>query len=160
MTPITISPKGLEHLVLAEGNVLRMYRDVAGYPTIGVGHLLTPQELASGLIRIGVDDVPWQDGISHAQSLALLSQDVEWAERAVTRMVQVPLNQHQFDALVSFVFNVGPTKFRTSTLLKRLNAGAYDEVPDQMARWVFAGGKRVRGLVNRRQSEMWLWGGA
>lgn len=159
MTPTTVSSKGLDHLVKLEELRLRMYRDVAGYPTIGVGHLLTPQELSSGMIRIGMDDVRWADGLTEAQAMGLLSQDLEWAERAVVRLVNVPLTQFQFDALVSFVFNVGPPKFHQSTLLKRLNAGAYEDVPAQMARWVYAGGKRVRGLANRRQAEMWLWSG-
>lgn len=67
--------------------------------------------------------------------------------------MEVPLTQQQFDALVSFAFNVGNGAFCDSTLLKRLNAGQYDAVPAQLNRWVKAGGKTLEGLVTRRAAE-------
>lgn len=134
-----------------------MYRDVANKPTIGIGHLLTAKELSTGTVRIGADDVPWADGLSDVQIDALLDQDLLWARRVVSEAITVPLTQHEFDALVSFTFNVGPGHFRSSTLVKKLNAGDYQAVPDQLRRWVYAGGKEVQGLKNRREMEIRLW---
>jgi len=88
-----------------------------------------------------------------------LSQDVRPAEQTVNNGVKVALNQNQFDALVSFTFNVGGASFNGSTLLKVLNQGQYAQVPDQLRRWNKAGGKVVQGLVNRRENEVKLWNG-
>lgn len=155
-----LSSRGLNHLARLEGVRLKAYKDVAGYWTIGVGHLLTPRELETGAIEIAGETYAWRDGLTEELVYRLLDQDADWAERAVTNAVTVPLGQHQFDALVSFVFNVGPGAFRRSTLLRRLNAGDYAAVPGQLALWVNAGGRRIRGLVNRRQAEIFLWEGA
>jgi lysozyme len=87
----------------------------------------------------------------------LLGQDLEGAERTVNEAVTVPLNQNQFDALVSFTFNVGNGAFRGSTLLKLLNQRQYDQVPTQLRRWVMDNGHVVQGLVNRREKEIALW---
>jgi lysozyme len=75
----------------------------------------------------------------------------------VNESVTVPLNQNQFDALVSFSFNVGDNAFRGSTLLKLLNQGQYDQVPAQLRRWVRDNGHVVQGLINRREKEIVLW---
>ncbi len=74
-------------------------------------------------------------------------------ESYINDMVTVDLKQHQFDALVSWVFNLGPTNLAASTLLKVLNAGEYDEVPAQIKRWNKAGGKVLQGLIRRREAE-------
>ena len=87
------------------------------------------------------------------------AQDVKPAEQAVGGGVKVALSQNQFDALVSFAFNVGNGAFLGSTLLKVLNQGQYDQVPTQLLRWTRSGGQVVQGLVNRRQNEIKLWGG-
>ena len=159
MTPTNrLSKRGLDHLVQVEGLRLIAYRDVAGYWTIGVGHLLTDGELESGLLRVGDAFIDWRvRGLTHDQALQLLDQDADWAERAVHQLVTVPLTSPQFDALVSFVFNVGPGAFARSTLRRQLNAGDYASVPGQLARWTFAGGRQVRGLVRRRAAEAALW---
>ena len=86
-----------------------------------------------------------------------LRQDVAESERAVNQHVHVPLTQHQFDALVSFVFNLGAGNFRTSTLLKKLNARDYDGAAQEFGRWVQAGGKTLPGLVRRREAESALF---
>ena len=80
------------------------------------------------------------------------------AEAAINGRVTVPLTQPQFDALVSFVFNVGAGAFRKSTLLKKLNAGDYAEATAEFPRWVKGGGKTLPGLVVRRAAEMLLFG--
>ena len=152
-----MSTHGLELLEQWEGFKPNVYKDSAGLPTIGVGHLLTKSELSSGKIAINGLPVQYSNGLTDQQVLDLLSQDVKPAEQAVTNNVKVPLNQNQFDALVSFTFNVGVGAFTSSTLLKVLNQQQYTEVPTQLLRWTRAGGQVVQGLVNRRQNEINLW---
>lgn len=152
-----MSENGLELLKQWEGFKLAVYKDSAGLPTIGVGHLITKSELAAGTIVIGGVAVQYAGGLTDQQALDLLSQDVTPAEQAVNTRVTVELNQNQFDALVSFTFNVGVGAFTGSTLLKVLNQSQYDQVPAQLLRWTRAGGKVVQGLVNRRQNEINLW---
>lgn len=142
-----------------EGTELKIYKDSASYPTIGVGHLLTKDELSSGEIMINGQPVSFLEGITQHEALDLLEQDLRIAEQAVNDGVKVPLNQNQFDALVSFVFNVGTGAFKNSTLLKRLNEGDYDEVPAQLRRWVRSGKRIINGLINRREKEIKLWNG-
>lgn len=156
-TASSMSDEGIERLIENEGKRNRMYRDSGGAPTIGVGHLLTRSELRSGKIHIAGETVRWAAGLSDLQVTALLRQDIAKFEKAVRQNVGVPLNQHQFDALVSFAFNVGSQAFRKSTLLRRLNAGDYAAVPSQLKRWVYDNGKKVRGLVNRRNDEIAQW---
>lgn len=153
----SMSDGGIQLLKLWEGIVLTVYRDVAGLPTIGVGHLLTRSELMSGKLKIGRKTVKYLGGITEEQALELLRQDLRDYENAVNKFVKVELSQNQFDALVSFCFNVGETAFMRSTLVKLLNDGQYDEVPAQLRRWVYAGGQRRRGLELRRQKEIGLW---
>ena len=128
-----VSEAGIERLKQREGVVLTMYRDSAGLPTIGVGHLLTRDELSSGKLRIWGTDVKWVDGISEDDATQLLRQDLDVAQLAVDHGVTtVDVAQHQFDALVSLVFNIGATAFKNSTLLKRLKSGDRDAVPEQL----------------------------
>lgn len=151
----TISDAGLGLVRDREGVVLKMYRDSANLPTIGVGHLLTKDELRSGkLTALGVD---WSDGITSSQADALLRHDLAIAENAVTTGVYVPLAPQQFDTLVSFVFNVGVTAFRNSTLLRRLNRGDYAAVPAQLRRWIHSAGHVDPILVRRREEEVRQW---
>jgi lysozyme len=101
--------------------------------------------------------VKYADGLDGIQVTALLHQDLTPVIELVDKKVIVPLAQYQFDALVSFTFNVGNTAFIGSTLLKSLNAKLYDRVPEQLKRWVHDGGKVVKGLVIRRDDEIRLW---
>lgn len=109
-----------------------------------------------------MDGATWQlgDTITEAQALTLLRRDVSEAESAVNRLVKVPLSQSQFDALVSFVFNVGAGAFKGSTLLRLLNAGDYTGAAAQFARWVNNDGKPLAGLVRRRNAERAMFEGA
>lgn len=86
-----------------------------------------------------------------------LAEDLREAERDVARLVKVPLNENQFSALVSFVYNAGPGTLQKSTLLRLLNAGNYDAVPRELAKFVNSKGKPLRGLVRRRAHEAALW---
>jgi lysozyme len=154
-----MSENGLELLKQWEGFELKVYKDSAGLPTIGVGHLITKSEQASGNITIAGVPVKYAAGLTDQQVVDLLGQDVKPAEQAVNNGVKVTLEQNQFDALVSFTFNVGVGAFNGSTLLKVLNQSQYDQVPTQLRRWNKAGGKVVQGLVNRRENEIRLWNG-
>lgn len=116
---------------------------VNGTLTIGYGH-------TGGDVRPGMS-------ISEAQAEEFLRQDVGVAERAISREVKVELNQNEYDALTSFIFNVGTGAFKTSTLLKKLNEGRHDEVPGEMMKWINSKGKKMTGLVNRRSAEAGLW---
>src|ERR1051325_11027211 len=113
-----MSPHGLDLLEQWEGFKTTIYKDSAGLPTIGVGHLLTKSELSSGKITINGVPVEYTDGLTEQQVTDLLAQDLKPASSAVNSGVKVPLNQDQFDALVSFTFNVGVGAFNGSTLLK------------------------------------------
>ena len=158
---MTTSDKGIALIKRLEGCSTVAYRDVAGFLTIGVGHLLAKSESASGKILIDGKYVRWADGLTPKQCEDLLRADLVPAESAVNRLVRpdIHLEQHQYDALVSFAFNVGESAFRDSTLLKRLNASQHDQVPAQLMRWVHAGGKEVTGLKNRRVFECKMFKG-
>lgn len=96
-------------------------------------------------------------GLSRDEALALLRKDVARFEKAVRDSVKVPLSQNQFDALVSFTFNLGAGALKSSTLLRLLNRGDYGCVPGELLKWVNAGGRRVEGLVRRRRVEGQVW---
>lgn len=156
-----LSERGLAALCALEGFRARPYRDVAGQMTVGYGHLMTRPEVLTGKIRIGMDYVSLRDGrgLSEAEGRALLAQDVAVAERAVTDWVMMPLGVREADALIIFTYNVGAGAFGKSTLLKKLNAGEYKAVPEQLRRWVYAGGEWCEGLENRREAEIKIWQG-
>ena len=152
-----MSANGLEKLKEWEGQVLHVYRDAAGLKTIGIGHLLTEAEKKTGYINIAGQQVEFAHGITERQALGLLAQDVAPAESAVNKAVDVPINQNQFDALVSFAFNVGTNGMRSSTAIAMLNAGKTEQVVPWLAKWNKAGGKVCDGLVVRRRNEIALF---
>lgn len=133
-----ISQAGIEAIKDYEGVRLKAYDDGVGVWTIGVGHIKG--------VRRG-------DEITMAQVDDFLRADLAEAEKTVSTRVVVPLTQGQFDALVSFVFNVGSGAFMASTLLKKLNAKDYDGAADELLRWNKAGGRVLAGLTKRRISE-------
>ena len=124
---------------------LHVYDDQGGKPTIGWGHLLQPGENFLDITKEQADN--------------LLKDDLTDAEKTVNKLVKVPLTQNKFDALVSFVFNVGIGNFMLSTLLKKLNAKDYEAIPEQLKRWVYVKGKKSKGLERRRNAEINLWKG-
>lgn len=152
-----MSDRGRKMLIELEGSPSRAYRDVAGFLTIGVGHMLTRSELTSGKVSIGGSAVHWRDGLSDEQIGLLLAQDLGRFEHAVAEGVKVSLSQERFDVLVSFAFNNGVEAFKGSTLLRWVNAGRLSEVPEQMRRWIYAGGEMHDGLVTRREAEIKRW---
>lgn len=137
-----ISQKGIEHIKRWEGLRTNAYKCPANVWTIGYGHTKTAKP---GMM------------ISHLEAEELLRKDLKRFEDAVRRLVRVPLNQGQFDALVSFAFNVGTEAFRRSTLLRLLNEGKYNTAALQFHRWVYAGGKKLPGLIRRRNDEHGLF---
>jgi GH24 family phage-related lysozyme (muramidase) len=137
-----ISNKGLDLIKFYEGLELEAYKCAAGVLTIGYGW---------------THDVKEGDTITEERAEELLREGIVQYENAVHDLVDVPLEQHQFDALVSWVYNLGKANLAASTLLKKVNAQEFDEVPDQIRRWNKAGGKVLEGLTKRRESEAKLW---
>lgn len=137
-----IGENGIALLKRHEGLKLQAYKCSAGVLTIGYGHT---KDVTKGL------------KITAAQAEEFLKQDMTWAEKAVNNE-NLQLNQNQFDALVSFVFNVGATAFKNSTLLKMIKVNPNSaNIPNEFAKWKLAGGKIVPGLSARRKSEAELY---
>lgn len=139
---LTTSLSGIDLIKQWEGWRARAYLCPAGIWTIGYGHTKTA--------RRGMK-------ISRKTGETLLSQDLQAFENCINRLVKVPLSQNQFDALVSFVYNVGAGAFSQSTLLRVLNEGNKRAAADQLLRWVHGGGRKLPGLVRRRQAERKLF---
>lgn len=141
------SPQGLDFLKRREGLRLRCYNDSAGLATIGYGHLLDR----------GGPCQPDAPEITEEQAGVWLREDVRAAVDAINDSVDITLLQHQFDAVVSFVFNVGVKAFWGSTLLKKLNRGDTNGAARQFERWTYAGGRIIAGLRDRRARETMLF---
>ncbi len=131
---------------MSEKLALDSYICPAGYPTIGYGHIVKASEAES-----------FANGITEAHAEALLRADVASAQRAVLRLISVPLSDGQYDALVSFTFNLGGGALQRSTLRRKLNRGDYETVPAEFMKWVWAGGRKLKGLIKRRQAEAALF---
>lgn len=142
-----ITQEGLNLIKHFEGFEPEIYLDAAGLPTIGYGHLIRP----------GGEHKMFENGISEPAAQALLAKDVWSAERSVLRLISVPLTDGQFDALVSFTFNLGGGALQRSTLRRKVNREEHEEVPREFMRWVWAGGRKLKGLVRRRFAEAELY---
>jgi lysozyme len=140
---MNISNTGIDLIKHFEGCETEAYLCPAGVPTIGYGH---------------IKGVQMGDSITEAQAHEMLVEELEEYEGYVNTKVTVDLNQNQFDALVSWVYNLGSGNFTGSTLLKVLNSGDYSGVPEQIMRWNKAGGRVLEGLTRRRQAEADLFG--
>lgn len=141
-----LSPIGLDLIKRSEGFRSHTYKDVNGIPTIGYGHRLLSFE-------------SFPNGITESRAAEILAADVHNAEQAVERLAKVPLSQNQFDALVDFCFNLGAGRLASSTLLKILNGGRYQDAAEQLLRWDLAGGQENAALKTRREAEFALWNG-
>lgn len=142
-----ISPSGIDLIRNFESLRLNAYDDGVGVWTIGYGTTKYP-----GGVRVKKGDVCTLD-----QAKAYMQHDLKKFEQTVNSTVKVPVNQNQFDALVSLAYNIGPTAFEESTLVKRLNEKNYKAAAEQFDLWVNARGKRLQGLVNRRAIEKELF---
>ena len=143
IAPMKTSALGIALIKQFEGLRTCAYLDAAGIWTIGYGH--TGEEVRSGA------------RIDAAQADRLLRQDLGVAEEAVRALVTAPLAQASFDALASFVFNVGANAFAGSTLLRKLNAGDPEGAAAEFERWRYAGGRVLPGLLRRRIAERTLF---
>tara|TARA_R100001086_G_scaffold148603_1_gene78680 strand:+ start:303 stop:746 length:444 start_codon:yes stop_codon:yes gene_type:complete len=141
---VRTSGQGVALIKKFEGCELEAYQCSANVWTIGYGHTRGVKE---------------GDEISADKAEYILLEDLIEFEKYVDQLVTVSLNQDQFDALVAWTFNLGPTNLKKSTMLLRLNDGQYDEVPAQMARWNRSGGEVLEGLKRRRKAEGLLFQG-
>lgn len=122
------------------------YHDMIGYPTIGVGHLLS---------RVKWEDLSKYPAITVDEAYALKRRDLDKFSAGVSRLVKVNLNNNEFGAIISLAFNIGLGNLQSSTLLRKLNRGdSKDEIAQEFLKWDKAGGKKVRGLAIRRHREM------
>ena len=143
-----MTDQGLTLIKRFEGFRANIYICPARWPTIGYGHV----------VREGEGE-RFTDGIDERTAEDLLRWDVEVAEMAVLRLIDVPLSDGQFDALVSFTFNLGAGALQRSTLRRRVNRGEHAMVPAEFRRWVWAGGRKLKGLIRRREAEAALFAG-
>lgn len=150
-SPTAIGDAGVELIRRFESFQANLYNDPAGHCTIGYGTLVHRGKCD------GSESKEYRDGITEARATELLRASAADAAAAVSGSVTVALNQNQFDALVSFTYNIGNQAFRDSTLLTKLNGGDYTAVPVEMRKWVKSGGKTLQGLVNRREAEIELF---
>ena len=135
---LSLSALGALGIVAHEGMKRGAYVDPVGIATVCAGHTATAK---LGQVK------------TEAECAELLKQDVKHAEKAVKRLVKVPLTQPQFEALVSFTFNVGEGSFASSTLLRKINLNDCWGAGKEFSRWVYAGEMKLPGLVTRRASE-------
>ena len=136
------SGEGVALIRKFEGCEVQAYQCSASVWTLGYGH---------------TRDVSEGDTCTKDEAEQILISDLQEFEGYVNDLVKIPLDQNQFDALVAWTFNLGPTNLKSSTLLVRLNDNNLDDVPHQLRRWNKAGGKVLDGLVRRREAEALLW---
>ena len=144
-----MSADGLALVKEFEGLRLKAYKCPAAVWTIGYGHTS-----AAGVPNVTPDMV-----ITKENAEQILKEDMEQYEAGVRKHVKVGLTQGQFDALVDFAYNAGVGALAKSTLLKKVNAGKFEEVPAEFMKWTKGGGKELPGLVRRRRAEVKLWRG-
>jgi len=141
-----VTEEGLNLIKRFEGFSPAIYICPAGYPTIGYGHVVLAHEREQ-----------FAEGITQAKATDILRKDVGIAERAVVRLISEPLTDGQFDALVSFTFNLGAGALQRSTLRRKVNRWEHESVLAELMKWVWAAGKKFPGLIRRRRSESSLY---
>ena len=138
-----ITNEGINLIKKFEGLKLESYLCPAGVWTIGYGH---------------TKGVKKGDKITQLEADNFLKEDLISFEKGVTRLIKSNINQNQFDALVSFAFNLGLANLKKSTLLKKVNSNPNDRtIVDEFIKWIYAGGKQLEGLKKRRQAEAYLY---
>lgn len=139
---------GIELIKHFEGFSAKPYLCPANYLTIGYGHVITEKEkLNSELFNL----------ITKFQAEKILRNDLTKFERSVKALITVPLTQNQFDALVSFTYNLGAGALQRSTLRSKINRGEYSAAAAEFLKWIYAGGRKLPGLVLRRKEESLLY---
>jgi lysozyme len=145
----SISYNGVYLICSFEGFVSKPYFDQVGIPTIGYGSTFYPDGR-----KVTMQDKP----VTKEEAIHLMKFYIDTIALPVLNYVKVPLNQNQVDSLLSFIYNVGAAGFKSSTLLKRINASApCDEIQLQFGRWIRARGKVLPGLIARRKKEALLF---
>ena len=124
-----------------EGLRLTTYKDAVGIPTIGYGHVENPIP-PGGTRTITAEDAE-----------QILREDLQRFEHDVNNMLTVEVTQNQFDALVSFAFNLGPANLKSSTLLRKVNSGDFNGAAEEFPKWNHAGGQVLAGLTASRNAE-------
>ena len=143
-----MSQGGLDNLLKNfEGCKLKAYRCPANILTIGYGHTSAA----------GSPEVTEGMTITQKKAEDILRADLVKYENGVASLVKVELSQNQFDVLVDFAYNAGIGNLKSSGILKKVNAGAFDDVPNELMKWTKGGGKVLPGLVRRRQAEVSWW---
>ena len=141
---MNISQEGISLIKKFEGCELEAYKCAAGVWTIGYGH---------------TKDVKEGNSITKEEAESMLVHELQEYCSDVDIAVKVDLKQNEFDSLVSWTYNLGPTNLNSSTMLRVLNEGKHDEVPAQMKRWNKASGQVKEGLVRRREAEALMFEG-
>ena len=142
-----ISEKGFSIIREAESLELKAYLDTGGVWTIGYGTIKYPNG-----VRVKKGDVCTQ-----GQAEIWLKNDCLWVDACLDKHVKVAVSQNQFDALASFIYNIGETAFIKSTMLTLINNSNFSSAASQFDRWIYDNGKEIKGLVNRRAKEKTLF---
>ncbi|WP_314242054.1 lysozyme [Empedobacter tilapiae] len=146
---MNIGKQGLELIKKYEGFYSKPYLDPIGIPTIGYGATYYPNK-----VKVTMKDKP----LTGKEASELLVQMLKVYENQVALLVTKPINQNQFDALVSFTYNLGATNFGKSTLLKKINVNPNDPtIRQEFEKWNRAGGIVLNGLTKRRKDEAALY---
>ena len=152
---MNVSPKAVAMIKHHEGVRQKPYRCPAKLWTVGVGHVLYPEQGKLPIDQRDAFNIKIEDFriFSMEEVDAILRADLERFERGVERYITVPLTQGMFDALVSFSFNVGLGTLQRSTLRQKLNRGDKEAAAEELLKYCMAGGKILKGLQNRRLDE-------
>lgn len=138
-----IGPKGVELIKQFEGFKPEPYMCAGGYLTIGYGHKILPSDRYKK--------------ITEEKATIILKKDLLPAERSVIKYITNYLSDDQFVALVSFTFNLGASALQRSSLRQKINYGLYEDAAKEFIKWIYAGGKKLPGLVKRRKTEKELF---
>lgn len=144
------SPTGIELIKRFEGFSAKPYLCPAGLLTIGYGHVVDED------IRVKLSSIP-DNSITRQQAEYILRNDLYKFERAIHNLIKVPLTQNQFDALISFTFNLGAGALQRSTLRQKVNRGEHNQVTAEFLKWVYSGRNKLKGLILRRKAESELY---
>ncbi len=142
------SINGIEVIKQFEGFSAKPYLCPANYLTIGYGHVISEKE------KLSTHHSPL---ITKLQAEELLRHDLQKFESAISKLISVPLTQNQFDALVSFTYNLGAGALQRSTLRSKINRNEHQLAATEFLKWVYAGGRKLAGLLARRQAESTLY---
>lgn len=161
-----IDQRGIDLIRQFESFVPYFYICPAGYPTIGYGHVILANDNYGRITGAELLAIYARSGLKAAQNAyimtlreaeALSLKDIQSFERSVLRYINVPLTDGQFDALVSFTFNFGGGALQRSTLRRKVNREEHADVPAEFRKWIWSNGKKLKGLIERRNFEATMY---